>query len=265
MKLFASDIDNTLIPQTEKINKKSLKILSKKLSQRDIKIVYVSGRYFESVLEKQESEFLPMPDFILSHVGTVLHKRKNKKWIKDRSYSNFISKSWKGKSQPYIRKILKDIKELEEQESEAQSKFKQSYYLNLKYNKKKVLEKIRKKLNEKNMNSRIVYSVDKIKKIGLVDILPLRAGKQGAILFLTKKLKISLDQVLYAGDSGNDLDALTMGCNAVLVGNARKEIKKLLSEEAELKKISDNIYISKKKYIEGILDGAKHFRFFEKD
>ncbi len=262
MKLFASDIDNTLVPQKEEMDEKSLKILSDKISKRDIKTVYVSGRHFKSIIEKKKSCNLPTPNFILSHVGTSLHKREGKKWVKDRKYSQYISQSWNKKPQPYIKRILKNIKELEEQEPDAQSKFKQSYYLDIKYDKNEVIKKIKAILDEKRLHSKIIYSVDRMKNVGLIDILPLRSGKQGAILYLTSRLNLSLDRVLFSGDSGNDLDALTMGCKAVLVGNARDDVKETLIREAETKKILDNVHISKKEYIEGILEGADYFNFF---
>lgn len=262
MKLFISDVDNTLVPQKERLDHNSLKILANKIKNSNIKLVYASGRSKKLVMNALKRYKLPIPDFILSDVGTNIYKRVNKRWVKDKEYYNFISKSWRGLYQSQIQGILKEIKEIKEQEPETQSKFKQSYYLNKKYNYKKILSHINSLLKKNKLESKIVYSVDQIKNMGLIDVLPNKAGKGGALLYLSKKLKLKLNDVLYIGDSGNDLDALTIGCKAVLVGNAENNIKKELQKKAKRKKILKRIYLAKHKYTLGVIEGAKHFGFF---
>ncbi len=260
MKLYLTDIDNTILPLDKKtsIAQEDLDNWYKRVKSHNVKFGYISGRSYKLVMDILEE--LPKPDFFVSDVGTQIYFKKGKKWQKDEDYRKFIAQSWHGKTRKNIKKALLKVNEIKEQEKRALSEFKQSYYLDFKYNSQKVIQKIKTILKKENLESQVIYSVGPEKEIGLIDILPKRAGKRGAITFLMNKFDLNIKDVIYSGDSGNDLDALTMNCFSILVGNARKEIKK--QAKAQIKD-KNKLYIAKKSYIKGVLEGFDHFGFFK--
>lgn len=62
-------------------------------------------------------------------------------------------------------------------------------------------------------------------RCGLLDVLPRSATKLHAIRFLMRQTGFDAARTVSAGDSGNDLPALTSGLNAILVKNARDEVR----------------------------------------
>jgi sucrose-phosphate synthase len=86
----------------------------------------------------------------------------------------------------------------------------------------------------------------------LLDILPQKASKYGAIKYLSHKWHINEKDVLVAGDSGNDYEMLRGFKNAVVVANHQEELKG-----------KTNLYYSDKPCAGAILDGINKFNFME--
>ncbi len=112
----------------------------------------------------------------------------------------------------------------------------------------------------------IVYSVDETDNIGLLDILPKYATKLTALEYLRQKLGYSKDEVVYCGDSGNDILPLTFGYKSILVRNAIPEIKKTVRQLSIQKNVIDSLHIIKEGhgslngyYVSGILLGLLKF------
>ena len=62
-----------------------------------------------------------------------------------------------------------------------------------------------------------------------VDILPKRASKGNAILYLCHKWGLQLNKVYACGDSGNDIDMFRDPINGIVVGNRSEELSHLKS------------------------------------
>jgi len=153
---------------------------------------------------------------------------------------------------------------LELQEKEKQNDFKLSYYMTDLSKKDEIISQIKRYLNTA-LNTVLIYSVDPIKNVGLIDILPKIATKMTAIEFLRERMGVDKKDVFYSGDSGNDILPLTNGYRAILVKNAPEDIKSEVSRINEEKGNSENIYIAKGteklngNYSSGILEGLEHF------
>jgi hydroxymethylpyrimidine pyrophosphatase-like HAD family hydrolase len=171
---------------------------------------------------------------------------------------------------------LSDIKELWQQPSNLLHKFKQSYYIKLSDNKDRVIKKIRSRLDKHNINATIIYSIDTRRKIGLIDIIPPNASKVNALNYVLRKLKVKKNDVLYCGDSGNDISVLTSGYRSVLVKNAAFSVKDEVLRLAEQKRLLNRVYLAQGNFVEpskrlklngnyvsGIIEGAYHFGFFK--
>ena len=84
-----------------------------------------------------------------------------------------------------------------------------------------------------------------------LDILPQNSGKGNALSFVLKKYYAKESRILIAGDSGNDLEMLSLGYPSVIVGNAEKELQSL--------KNTPLLYKAKGCYAAGIKEGWEFF------
>ncbi len=81
-----------------------------------------------------------------------------------------------------------------------------------------------------------------------------------------KQEQVAEKNAVFAGDSGNDLDALTSGLQAILVKNSAADVRKAAFEELAKKGINDCLYIAEGglqsmngNYAAGVLEGLVHF------
>ncbi len=236
MKIFASDIDNTLIPQKEPLNIEDIKKLEELL--KGVTVVYLSGRNFSLITEVLP--LLPTVDFTAPEVGTSIYKGEEK----DKEYEEYLLSTgydWKA-----LEGKLRGIEGLSLQEQSAQTNLKLSYYLQKDY----LLSEVEKVL--KNTPTKIVYSRDIVKDVGLLDIIPDKGGKAGALKFISHKLGVDKKDVFYAGDSGNDFDALNSGFKGIVVGNASTELKNAFKNDPD-------VYIAGGRFSKGVIEGIEKY------
>src|SRR5690606_36976731 len=116
------------------------------------------------------------------------------------------------------------------------------------------------------VKARIIYSFDELRGVGLLDVLPKNASKLHALQWLMNLCSISIDEVVFSGDSGNDLEVLASTIPAVLVANATDEVKALAQQLANQAGSSDQLYLAQGGfqgmngcYSAGILEGIAHY------
>jgi hypothetical protein len=100
----------------------------------------------------------------------------------------------------------------------------------------------------------------------LLDIVPARANKLHAIQFLMQQEQFSGGRTVFAGDSGNDLDVLTSGLQAILVKNASEDVRKEAIDSLSDMRMTNCLYLPKGNfcgmngnYAAGVLEGLVHF------
>ncbi|WP_211215667.1 HAD family hydrolase [Geopsychrobacter electrodiphilus] len=177
-----------------------------------------------------------------------------------------ISEDWHGHSREQIQEYLRPRSELRLQEASKQNTFKLSYYLALEGNKGPVLSWVDSCLNQKGVEASLVWSIDERKSIGLLDVLPRNATKLHGIQFLQQQLGFQQDEVVFAGDSGNDLAVLGSAVPAILVANAGSEVQRQAKQLAVQNGQTDSLYLATEAgsglgghYAAGILEGVWHF------
>lgn len=264
--LICSDLDGTLLPnKRQPQSEKTLKIFSRFVTENDVMLAYVSGRD-KSLIEKAINDFsIPYPDYAIGGVGTTIYTPSNN-WRHWLDWEDEIAKDWNGKKGKDLISILSDLDMLTLQEGEKQNNYKLSFYSKSQVNRDFLRDEILVRLHEAGVKASIIWSVDEQKGRGLFDILPERATKIHAIRFLMKKIGYDTTQTLFAGDSGNDLLALTSDLNAVLVNNSSTDLKKEALSIAERKGLHTSLYIARGNfhgmngnYCGGILEGIVHF------
>ena len=76
-RVLATDLDGTLIPLEEnRQNQDDLQILATQLVQREVTLLFVTGRHLDSVLEAINEFRLPQPEWIICDVGTSLFQTR---------------------------------------------------------------------------------------------------------------------------------------------------------------------------------------------
>ena len=240
-KLLITDIDGTLILPNQ--GNPGLKKLASQLHNRKKGTVFAlaSGRNLELVLQAIDKNEIPVPDIIVSSVGSEIHYF-TPELIQDKGWANFLNWRWK---KDEINSKLNNIPWLELQESDAQRDYKISYiYDQENFN----LDHLKHALGKKWHQVNIITSHKKY-----LDILPKRASKGQALKFICQKWSIPMDCVYAAGDSGNDLEMFRGSVRGIIVGNR--------SQELDSVKSSKTIYLAQKPAAEGIVEGLTYYGF----
>ncbi|MFH0952161.1 MAG: HAD-IIB family hydrolase [Patescibacteria group bacterium] len=264
MTIIATDLDRTLLPNGKQAYDNSLPIFNKIIKENKFSLIYVTGRYLDQVWEARNKYQIPIPDHLIALVGTRLYRRQADKLIEDNDWIDEVNSQTKGWD---IRKFQKALSmtELNIQEPEFQNQLKLSYYLNNTKNHKAVLQETGDKIKTICPDAVIIYSVDETRNLGLLDILPRAATKLAALEYLTKKLNLVKEDIVYCGDSGNDLLPLTHGYRAILVRNTIDEVKVQAQQITKENGWADKLYIARGlnklngNYVSGIIEGLIKF------
>ncbi|MEN8169676.1 MAG: HAD-IIB family hydrolase [Pseudomonadota bacterium] len=265
--LLCTDLDRTLLPNGDPIESPGARERFSRFTARpEVTLVYVSGRHKELVLDAINEFTIPVPDFVIGDVGTTIYSIKNGEWQAWPAWHQEIAPDWAGYDRPALEALFEDIESLTPQEDAKQNTFKLSYYTPEDIDRQTLLSTMRQRLDEKGVNASLIWSIDDIEHVGLLDLLPGSATKVHAIEFLVKEKGFSADRVVYAGDSGNDLPVLVSPINSVLVANAQDDVRSEALTQAKENKNENTLYLATGKvlgmngnYSAGILEGVIHY------
>lgn len=263
--LIATDLDRTLIPNGEQEESPGARDRFRAFVARpEVTLVFVTGRHRGIILDAIEEWQLPQPDYVIADVGASLYQVENHKWRSLSEWQSHIGKGWPDGGCDAIATLLQDVVELTLQESEKQNVFKLSYYAPHDIDDTALIAQIRMRLVAHDVDASIVWSVDETTPIGLLDVLPRGADKLQALRFLIRKLRINERQVVFSGDSGNDLPILVSGLQSTLVANAQDNVRAVLANSSNAG--NGNLYLASGGYegmngcyAGGILEGVDHF------
>ena len=268
MKILATDLDRTLLPNGSwKADDEAIDLFNELTEKHDVLIIYVTGRNL-ALTENAIKEFgVRYPNILCGDVGTSIRKYENGEWQFDKGWIEHVNKQSPGWDAMAIRDAVAEIDAMQEQESEHQNQFKQSYYVEHE-KKDQVLKKVDELVKGK-FDEVIIYSFDSQDGKGLLDFLPASATKQTALEYVAKEYGVTKEDVVFCGDSGNDIFPLTAGFRGVLVKNADDQlvenVKRAMNLDPELK-----VYFAKGDfkglhgyYTSGVIEGAYHYGVFD--
>lgn len=207
-------------------------------ARRDrFRLVYNSGRFFDSVAESVRTTALPEPDAIIGGVGTQIRSYKTGETL-----GGWLS-GHNGWDPLRITSALTEFDELEMQPAHLLSHYKISYYGHELSPQR--LDEIRNRLKEINADLEVVYSSQRD-----LDVLPAGVNKGSATAFLAHHWSAPPDRVIVAGDSGNDLALFQHEFRGIVVGNAHPELKSLESSR---------VYQAEQPFAAGVLEGLRYW------
>ena len=266
--LLCTDMDRTVIPngfQSE--HPLARRLFSEFCSQPQVSLVYVTGRHQTLVKEAIKNYSLPRPDYAITDVGTRIYRvDDDQQWQLLKSWEDEIDTDWHGKSHEQLKQLFEDISVLKIQERSKQNSHKLSYYVPLHVKQEILLPQMEQRLKQHGVQASLVWSVDEPKGVALLDVLPSNATKLHAIDFLRQQLDFSLDEIVFAGDSGNDLPVLGSMIPSVLVANAAADVNEAAQGLAQQNSTQLALYLATGKnshmngnYSAGVLEGVCHF------
>jgi sucrose-6F-phosphate phosphohydrolase len=230
-------------------------------NRKEITLVYVTGRH-RALIEQAMSEFdLPQPNFAIADVGTTIYHVDASGWTQSDEWDAQIAPDWRGMTHDELYRLLSVFPALRLQEKEKQNRHKLSFYVPLETDAQALIGEMDARLRYSEISANLIWSIDETKGIGLLDVLPSSANKLHAIRFLMQQQGYTLENTLFAGDSGNDLDVLMSDIRSVLVANADAETKQRAAKAS-----ADALYVANGGYLgmngnysAGILEGAAHY------
>ena len=232
-RVLVADLDGTLVGDTAALERFAAWHAKNRRSHR---LVYATGRHWDSIEQLMAVTALPVPDAAIAAVGTEI-----------RDGSGHHLPGWADRVRDFdaeaVRAALRRLGWLSPQPRAAQTRLKASYDVVglTDVQEAEILET----LARAGLAGRIVYSA------GLhLDVVPPGAGKGIAACFVTDSWGVPRDAVMVFGDTGNDADLFRHGFRGTVVANALPEL---------VNAIGQDVYRSALPFADGVLDGIRHW------
>lgn len=262
--ILATDLDRTLLPNGHwPEDPQAIELFNELTRSHDLLVVYVTGRNLD-LTERAIAEFgVRHPDVLCGDVGTTIRRREGGRWRDDPGWDARVREASPAWNAAAVRDAVAGIDGLREQEPEHLNPFKQSYYVDHD-RRDAILAEVRDRAGGR-FDEVAVYSFDSANGNGLLDFLPASATKQTALEYVAEAEGVPRGEVVFCGDSGNDVFPLTAGFRGVLVRNADEQLVAEVREAMEANPSLQAYFAGggyrglNGYYTSGVLEGAHHW------
>ncbi|NBC49440.1 MAG: HAD-IIB family hydrolase [Gammaproteobacteria bacterium] len=264
MRVLATDLDRTLLPNGSwPADPNAIDLFNELTERQGIFVVYVTGRNLRLAEDAIREFGIRHPNVLIGDVGTSIRRFEKDQWSMDQAWIEHVKQVCPRWDAAAVRDAVADVDGLREQEAEHLSPFKQSYYVDH-ANQDAVMEQVTARTQDQ-FDEVAIYSFDSQSGDGLLDFLPKAATKQTALEFIAEELGVPKQEVVFCGDSGNDIFPLTAGFSGVLVRNADEQLVAKV-KEAQAQNPDLRAYFAQGGfkglngyYTGGVLEGAHHY------
>jgi sucrose-phosphate synthase len=234
-----SDLDQSLLGNVE-----GLKRFTEFIHQnrKSTSFGIVTGRRLDSALAVMKKNRIPVPDVLITSLGTQIHYRQQ--LIADHFWAVHIDYLWQPAA---VRRVLKELPGLVPQGKIEQSRYKIAYHYDP--NIAPPVEEIIALLRTQELTVNVIHAFGQY-----LDVLPVRASKGQALRHVAQRWDIPLENILVAGGSGADEDMMRGNTLAVVVANRHHEELSQLEDQ-------ERIYFANENHALGILEAIEHYDF----
>ncbi len=235
-----TDLDKNLVGDTNAL-KHFIDLI--KENRKCVIFGIVTGRRIDSAMALMKSHNIPIPDVLISSLGTRIHYGQN--LTEDTYWADHIDHHW---SSQRIQRMLTHLPGLEMQSKSEQTHFKVSYHYDPEI--APTVEEIVSQLLQKDITANVMLSFGRC-----LDIVPSPASKGQALRYVAQRLDVPLEKTLAVGGSGVDEDMMRGNTLAVVVGNRQyEELSNLVDQE--------RIYFAGQNHALGIMEAIEYYDFF---
>lgn len=235
-------IDNTLLGDAEGLAQ-FIKLIREK--RRKFLFGVATGRRLNSVLAIFKKHHIPVPDILITSLGTEIYYAPQ--LIADIAWTYHIDHLW---TPQVLKRVIGSLPGLTPQAKNEQSRFKLSYHYNssIAPSMEEILTLLRQ--HELSVNPTLSFGQ-------FLDFVPARASKGQALRYVARQWNIPLERILVTGGSGGDEDMLRGNTLGVVVANRHRE---------ELSNLVDTrqVYFAEQSHARGILEAIEYYDFFNR-
>ncbi|MFC5603701.1 HAD-IIB family hydrolase [Sporosarcina koreensis] len=230
--LLATDLDGTFVGDKEALGR-LLQFFDG--SPDEVALIYVTGRHLSSARSLMAEEGLPMPDLLITDVGTAIYRGDLEE---DLDWKDRMQEDWQPRMIAESAAFFPALKR-QELPDERRVSFTVSDDIGAVHEFKKALE-------DQAIAHSFIFSSSRD-----IDVLPSSAGKGNALEYALGRYARDGVKILIAGDSGNDRDMLSLSHPSVIVGNAQPELLEMDPCE--------NLFLANENCAGGIHEAWLHF------
>ncbi len=202
-----------------------------------------TGVSFEEAWDVIRRCGMPAPGFVISGLGAEI--RYGSRGVLDERWPHQISHRWNRNA---VIKALGQRPGLTLQPEKHQNRFKVSYFLDQNHPSSRI--DIQRCLRAAGLSAKVIVTAK-----SLVDILPVRSGKDVALRYLEHRWGIPPERIFYFGTYANDLAAVRGRNLSCLAGDADRELRQIQSRP--------RIHHAKSPGLAGFFEGLEHFAFLD--